>query len=151
MTHDTSVDEVGLVGPDRVRTVVQGLLRAAQAAGWTDDALAETTGIKARTIKSYRVEGKEPSLSAALSIGCVLGTTALNPILAMIGYAARPLDEADAVQPCAVVGGVARGLAVIAEAAADGRFDHSEMPAVRDAADAIIATVMPYSRAGQAA
>lgn len=107
--------------------------------------------MKARTIKSYRVEGKEPSLSNALSVGVVIGPRALNPILALIGYAARPLEDADAVQPMQIAADAMKHLSVIASAAADGRIDHIEEPACRDAADQIIATVLPLASAGRAA
>jgi tellurite resistance protein len=42
-------------------------------------------------------------------------------------------------------------LSVIATAAADGRIDHVERPAVREAADMLIATVLPVSSHGDAA
>jgi hypothetical protein len=151
MTQVNAASEGGMVGPDRVRLVVQGLLRAAQANGWTDDALEQASGVKARAIKSYRVEGKEPSLSAALSLGCVLGGAALNPILSLIGYVARPLDEAGDACVRTLTAEAMGHLAVIAKAAADGRIDHTEEPAVTDAADGLIATVLPLSRAGRAA
>lgn len=151
MSAQPSVYEVGIVSPDRVRAVVQGVLRAAQLEGWTDEALEGASGVKARTIKSYRVEGKEPSLSNALSVGVVIGPRALNPILALIGYAARPLEDADAVQPMQIAADAMKHLSVIASAAADGRIDHIEEPACRDAADQIIATVLPLASAGRAA
>lgn len=150
MSEQASVSDAAICGPDRVRNVVQGILRAAQAGGWTDEALEQASGVKARTIKSYRVDGKEPSLSNALSLGVVLGTRGLNPILALIGYVARPLDEADAIQPMQIAADAMQHLAVIAHAAADGRIDHIERPSVTEAADQIIATVLPLASAGQA-
>lgn len=151
MIVNASVSDGGLVSPDRVRAVVQGLLRAAQARGWTDEALSDASGVKARTIKSYRVEGKEPSLSAALSLAVVLGPHALNPVLALIGYVARPLDEADELQPMAIAAASMGHLAVIARCAADNRIDHTEEPETTAAADALIATILPLSSAGKAA
>lgn len=151
MSDQSSVSESALIGPQRVRTVVQGILRSAQASGWTDDALSGATGIPARTIKSYRVEGKEPSLANALSLGCVLGTVGLNPILALIGYIAKPLDEADELNVSRIVADGLQHFSIIANAAADGRIDHIEAPACREAADHIIATVLPLSSAGDAA
>ncbi len=149
MSVNSSVDDAAIVGPDRVRTVIQGVLRAAQTQ-WTDQALEEASGVKARTIKSYRVEGKEPSLANALSLAVVLGPKALNPVLALIGYVARPLDEADDMNPMAIVAEAIRGLSVIASAASDGRIDHIEQPSCLEAADMIIATVLPLSSAGGA-
>jgi hypothetical protein len=117
---------------------MQGVLRAAQVAGWTDETLAAASGVKPATIKGYRVEGKEPSL-------------AINPIMALIGYAARPLDEADELQPTVLAASALAHLSVIATAAADGRIDHTELPACRDAADQLIATILPISSHGDAA
>ena len=150
MVEQASVADTGIVGPDRVRNVVQGLLRAAQQSGWTDEALASASGVKARTIKSYRVDGKEPSLSAALSIGVVLGQSALNPILALIGYIARPLDEADSLQPMQIIADGMQHFAVLARCAADNRIDHTEERETTAAADMLIATVLPLSSAGRA-
>jgi hypothetical protein len=146
-----SVDKIPIVSHDRVCAVMASILRAAKVKHYTDEQLEELSGIPARTIKSYRSEGKEPSLSAALSIGCALGGWALNSILAEIGYAARPLDEADELHAGQVVANGLRNFTVIANAAADGRFDHTEEQDCRKAADEIIATVLPLSSAGRAA
>jgi len=151
MSQDQSADDVPLVSPQSVCETVQSILRAAQVAGWTDDALEQATGLKARRIKSYRVEGKEPSLSAALSLAVVLGTRHLNTMLARIGYIARPLDEADELQPMQIAADAMGHLSTIARAAADNRIDHSEKPVTTEAADMLIATVLPLSSAGQAA
>ena len=151
MTGNASASDGGFVGRDRVCALVQGLLRGAQGQGWTDETLAAASGVSARTIKSYRVEGKEPGLANALSLGCVLGAPAINGILSLIGYGgAKPLDECDEHAPGEIVATVMRSAAVLATAAADGRFDHLERPMCREAADTLIATVLPLSSAGQA-
>lgn len=150
MTVNSSVSDGGIVTPDRVRLVVQAILRAAQADNWTDAQLAELSGVKARAIKSYRVDGKEPSLSSALSLAVVIGPKAINPLLALIGYVARPLDEADAFCVNSAVATGLKHFSTIASAAADGRIDHNEAPLCREAADIIIQTVMPLSSAGAA-
>lgn len=149
MSEQTSLDEFGLAGHDRVCNAVQDMLRTAQALGYDDARLESLSRVKARTIKSYRVEGKQPSLGAALSIAAVLGEWAVNRLLAVIAYQGQPLEAADALKPNAIVADVAKDLSVLAIAAADGRFDHTEMPSVTDAADHIIATVLPLSRAGR--
>lgn len=151
LQSSNSADDGEIVSPDRVRFTIQGILRAAQAQGWTDDSLAAASGVKASTIKGYRVEGKEPSLSKALSLAVVIGPGAINPLLAMIGYAARPLDEADAITPMQMTAQAMQHLSTIASAAADGRIDHIERPLVRQAADMLIATVLPVSSHGDAA
>lgn len=150
MSGNTSAPDIPVCGHDSVRQRVQAVLRAAQAAGWTDDALSDASGVSARCIKSYRVEGKEPSLANALSLACVIGPRAINPILNLIGYQARPLDEADEAAPGMIVATLLKHSATIAAAAADGRFDHIEEPECREAADGIIASVLPLSSAGAA-
>lgn len=146
---NTSADDTGVVSPDRVRAVVQGLLRAAQQTGLTDDQLEAMSGIKARRIKSYRVEGKEPSLSAALSLAVALGPTALNGVLAIIGYSARSLGEPDEKAPMQIVANGMKHFAIIANAAADNRIDHTEERETTAAADALIAEILPLSSAGK--
>jgi hypothetical protein len=150
MSDNFSADEAAIAGPDRVRQVLQGVLRAAQASGWTDEQLGSATGLNPRRIKSYRVEGKEPSLSAALSLCAVLGPRALNPLLAVIGYVGSPLDEPDQIQPMQIVADAIGHLGVISQAAADNRIDHTEKPRTTEAADMLIATVLPLSSAGRA-
>lgn len=151
MSVNASVDKVALCSHDRVCSVMSSILRGAKLRGFTDEQLEELSGVSARSIKSYRVEAREPSLSAALSIGCALGSWALNAILAEIGYCARPLDEADELHAGEVVAKGMAHLSVIANAAADGRIDHLEQGDCQKAADEIIATVLPLSSAGKAA
>lgn len=146
-----AVDDTPIVSPDRVREKVQSMLRAAQAAGWTDASLSEASGVNAKSIKGYRLDNKEPSLSRALSLAVVLGPRALNPLLALIGYVARPLDEPDALDLAKVVSDGLADLSIIATAAADGRIDHLEEPDTTAAADHLIATMIPLSSAGRAA
>ena len=150
MRDHQSASDATIVSHDRVCQVVQGILRGAQGI-WTDDALSNATGIPARTIKSYRVEGKEPSLSNALSIALVLGERSMNTLLSLIGYHARPLEEADRFCVNTAVATGLQHFSTIALAAADGRIDHLERPICQAAADQIIATIMPLSSAGDAA
>lgn len=148
MSDNTAASEAGAKVHDRVRKMVQAVLRAAQAANWTDDMLASATGIPARTIKSYRTEGKEPSIGNVLILCDVLGPDAMNAILAAIGWGgAHPLDEATGINVAKLVADLLPHISTIAQAAADGRIDHTEEPACRDAADHIIATVIPLSSA----
>jgi hypothetical protein len=151
MRDHPAVPDAAIAGRNRVCFIVQGLLRSAQQSGWTDETLHAASGVPARTIKSYRVEGKEPCLTNALSIALVLGAPAINSVLALIGYGgATPLDEADELRPAVIVATGLDGFSVIARAAADGRIDHTELPDCRRAADAIIESVLPLSSAGQA-
>lgn len=154
MTQDTSADDRSLVPPQRVSGVIAGLIRAAVAPGssWTYASLSAATGLKERRLRSYVHEGKEPSLSAALSIGIVLGKPGINAILAIAGYGgACSLDEPDELDCRNLAATALANLSTIVTAAADGNIDHIERPACREAADVLIATVLPLSSAGQAA
>lgn len=150
MTAMFSAPSVALVSPDCVRETIQKVLRAAQIR-FTDEQLEAASGVSARCIKSYRVEGREPSLGNALSLLLVLGNGELNRVLNLIGYSARPLDESDHLPAGEVVACILRQGSVIASAAADGRIDHLEQPDCQEAADRIIATVLHLSTAGRAA
>lgn len=136
---------------DRVTGIIAMLLRGAQARGVHDSALSAATGIPDRTIKSYRTDGKEPSLTNALSLLAALGPDAVNAVMATIGYGgARPLGDAPAVDPRTIVADLLAHVSTLAQAAADGHFDHTETPACEAAANQIIATVLPISSAGRA-
>lgn len=149
MADQASVSDFPIVDPDRVRQVVQGLLRAAQQKGWSDALLKEASGLSPRTIKSYRIDGKQPSLANALALALVLGKPAVNTLLAIIGYGgASPLDEPEAIKPHQIVAELLPHVSTIAMAAADGLIDHTEMPDCRVAADNIIRIALPLSSAG---
>lgn len=124
------------------------MLRSAQARGIHDAELEAASGVSARAIKSYRVEGKEPSLSNALALAAALGPWAINLLLATIRYVGRPLDDGDDLNAGLIVASGLRHFSVIANAAADGRIDHTEKADCRAAADGLIAAVLPLSSAG---
>lgn len=156
MHRNTTAEETGVVSRNCVIDTMRTLLRNAVVVRrrFTVEQLAELSGVKVRAIRSYMVmddgEVREPSLSSALSIATVLGIEAVNAIVANIGYAARPLDEAEDACPMVMTAAAMQHLSVIATAAADGRIDHVERPAVREAADMLIATVLPVSSHGDA-
>jgi hypothetical protein len=146
-----SADDEGIVSPDRVQSVFKSVLRAAQLAGWTDEALGAASGIKPRRIKAYRVEDKEPPLSVALSIAVVLGNPAVSSIMATIGYSAAPSDEADTDCPLTSAVSAMQALGVFMTFAADKRIDHTEEDEATAAADIIVAELLPFSSQGRAA
>ena len=148
MTEERASDKTSAVSQEVVCATVSAILRMASLRH-TDPGLEEISGVPARTIKSYRVEGREPSLSNALSLALALGPRAVNSILSLIKYAGQPLDEVEEpIPPAQIMAAVLPHLSTIASAAADGRVDHTEAPACRAAADAIIAAVLPLSSAG---
>lgn len=150
----SAAEDVGIVAPDRVKVLIKGLLSAAVAPGssWTYETLGAACKLNPRRLKSYVHEGKEPPLSAALSIGLVLGKPAVNAVLSLIGYGgAAPFDEPAHSQPMQIVANGMKHFAVIANAAADNRIDHTEEPVTTAAADALIAEILPLSSAGRQA
>lgn len=155
MSVNSAVQDDPIVSHDSARKVINRLLHIAVHVEkrFTVDQIASETGVGKSAVSSYlRNEAtREPSLSNALSIAVVLGPKAVNAIMALVGYSASPLDDADALQAGEVVAKGMAHLTVIANAAADGRIDHMEAPSCQQAADEIIAAVLPLSSAGKAA
>ena len=145
LADNNSVSDGGRISPERVVPVLQALLRGALADGINDDQLERLSGVKARAIKSYRVDGKQPRLSSALSLAVALGPDAVNAVMAIIGYVATPLEGGPTSQPMELVAGVMQRLSTIATAASDNHFDHIEKPTVEGAADDIIEILTPIS------
>lgn len=127
-----------------VQDELQRILRAAQVR-FTDDELSELSGIGPRALRCYRTEGKEPVLSRALALLCVLGTSDLNRILNLIGYVARPTDESDRLECGEALATTLSHVSAFASFAADGRIDHTEEPHAKAAADGAIEALVPYS------
>lgn len=121
----------------------------------TRDRLAARSGVSVHQIDQILSRSPEKqrrvTLSDALSIAWVLGERAINAIVAPAGYAAKPLDEGREMPPTQIAAKALANLSVIVTAAADGRIDHTEEPACREAADELIATVLPLSSHGEAA
>lgn len=158
MHRTNSVDKCALVSRDRVIEALRRELRGVTqiARKMTVEEVAIASGVPLRTVRSYMAnddgEVREATLSNALAIAVVLGPRAINALLAIIGYTgARPMDEPDEVNPALITAQALAGLSTIANAAADGRIDHTEVDDCRVAADQIIAIVLPLSSAGQAA
>ena len=151
---NNAADDTGLVTRDCGINLVRGLLRAAVAPGspWTYETLGAACKINPRRLKTYVHEDKEPPLSVALSLGLVLGKSTVNSYLSLIAYGgAAPFDEPAGNQPMQIVANGMKHFAVIANAAADNRIDHTEERETTVAADALIAEILPLSSAGRAA
>lgn len=157
MTGKTSVSSEAIVSHDRIKDAVYRAIRHEifVTHRFTAGQLATESGVPLSCIQSYMKgdisERKEPSLSYALSIAVVLGPRAVSTILAVIGYVGTPLEDADEIHPMQIVSRCLTNFAVVGEAAADGRFDHSESPRVQVATDAIIEILTPLSSKGRAA
>lgn len=149
MTDQRSVSDDEFSGDDRVAEELANALRRAQMDGVTDEQLERRTGIKASRIKSYRLRTRGPSLGAGLVLAAALGEWAINLVLHPVQYQGTPLDGGTEIKPMQIVADALNQLGVIGQAAADGRIDHLERPACQEAADMIIATVLPLSSAGK--
>lgn len=156
MIAPASVLDGGMLPDARVRDTLRLALHRAinVERRFTTKEVAEHSGVNIHTIAAIMSQdmAKHRTIGAAvaLSIAVVLGCRAVNAILALIGYGgAEPLDETGALRPAEVVAGCAREVAVIAEAAVNG-FNHLTTPGLTEAADRLIATVIPFSSAGQA-
>lgn len=151
--RSNTVREEPIVSDARVREVVRRILdRAINIERVTSRAqLANDSGVNIHTIDALlsREETKHRPirLEVALSLASSIGERAVNSILGVIGYAASPLDGENELRPMQLVADMMQPLATIAQAAADGRIDHTEITACTQAADMIIATVLPLSSA----
>lgn len=155
MTDKKSVQDTPIVSHDRTTETIRTQLHLAVVVErrFTVQQIAENSGVGKDAVASYmRNDGpKEPSLSRALSIAVVLGPRAVNSIMSIIGYGAHLLDEPPGLNVNCIVAEGLRQFTTIAAAASDGRIDHTEAPACQEAADMLIATVLPLSSAGRAA
>ena len=155
--RNNSAEEQSIVARDRVIDWMRFELHRAVhlEKRFTVKEIASRSGVAQRLLTSYISqnvnEQREATLSNAMSIAVVLGTDAINRMLALIGYGgATPLDEADDMQPMEVVAGVMAPLNVIVQAAANNRWDVGEKVPVREAADLIITHMLPLSSQGDA-
>jgi hypothetical protein len=151
--RSNSVREEPIVSDARIRDVMRRLVDSAVNIErvTTRQGLANDSGVNIHTIDALlsRDEAKHRPirLEVALSLAAAIGERAVNSLVGVIGYAAAPLDGEDELRPMQLVADMMQPLATIAAAAADGRFDHTELPACTEAADLIIATILPLSSA----
>lgn len=150
MNQQPSVQDAPIVSQDRVRDVMRKQLDIAVNVGrYTVDQLASDSGVSVSAIRSYmRNDGtKEPSLARALSLAVCIGPRAVQAIMHLIGYEAQKLGNAGDPKPMQIVADALGHLGIIGQAAADNVIDHTEQPRTMEAADALIATIIPLSSA----
>jgi hypothetical protein len=148
VTDNKSVIDDRTEVDDRVEVAISAILGRALREGKTYADLESDTGVKASTLKAYNGKHRHPSLAAGLMIAAGIGDWAVNKLVNIIRYQAQPLDEADGLQPMQIVADALQHLGVIGQAAADNRIDHTERPRTTEAADQLIATIVPLSSAG---
>jgi transcriptional regulator with XRE-family HTH domain len=121
---------------------------------FTRQELAEESGVNIHTLDAIRsndtAKQRRVTLEDAFSIAHTLGERTVNALLSRIGYVARRVDDPDAAQPMQIAADGMQHLATIARAAADGWIDHTEAQATTEAADMLIATILPLSSHGRA-
>jgi hypothetical protein len=115
----------------------------------TRQSLAEKSGVNIHQIDAIlsRDAAKQRPLHAneALSLAFVLGDRTVQALMALIGYAATSLDDAEAHGPAIVAVEMMENVARFARCAADNRIDHIEEPITTEAADNVINLALPYS------
>lgn len=155
MPERQSVQMDPIVPRNRVIEVIRTQLHIAcnVERRFTADMIAAQSGVPLRTVQSYmsNQDPREPSLSNALSIAVVVGERSVQAIMAIIGYSASPTEDPSEINPMLIVARALPKMGVIAKAAADGRIDHRERPETTDAADSIIAEMLPLSSQANAA
>jgi hypothetical protein len=154
-----SAEREPVVGRDRVVDTIRTQLHITVNVEkrMTVEQLSRASGVTVRAIRTYMAnepgEYREAPTSAMLSIAVVLGSRFVNQVLSLIGYCgAEPLDEPDVVEPMVIVAEMMGDIAVIAQAAARGKthITHCDMPAVRKAADEIVADALKLSSIAEA-
>jgi len=155
MPDHSSAPNHGATSDERIRnTLKRHIRRAFDRHDFTRAQLSEESGVglsqidqimSGATDKHRRVTAED-----ALNLAYTLGDRAVSALVGCIHYTATKRD-AEGVAATRLVADILPQVSVLAEAAADGRIDHSERPACRDAADNIIAIVTPLSSAGDAA
>lgn len=156
MSDNGSVPNIGITSDERIRNVLRRhISKALDSREFTRESLAAETGVNIHTIDAIKTHDKAKhrriAAEDAFCIAYTLGSAAVNALIGTIHYTAQHADERVEVAPMLMAANAMTGLAVITKAVADGRIDHTEAHECRDAADMIIASVMPLSSAGEGA
>lgn len=152
MTDSGSVRNNAITSDERIRNVLQRHIRKAyDRHDFTREELVRESGVSISQIDQIMagdsLKHRRVACEDAFNLAYTLGDGAVKALVATMKYIARRPDEPDPLNPHMIVASVLPHVSTIATAAADGRIDYSEAPACRDAADQIIATVMPLSSA----
>lgn len=118
------------------------------------DEVAEALDVTPRWVRSIRDGEHRASFGAGLAIAGLIGPAALNGVLLAVGYGgARHLEPAEASE-YATLAHLGRGVAMLSDALADGRIDHSERPQLismaRELQDKMIRLAAQLERDGAA-
>ncbi|ABD27446.1 hypothetical protein Saro_3011 [Novosphingobium aromaticivorans DSM 12444] len=152
MPRDNSAPNVGITSDEQIRNVLhRHIKRALDRREFSRASLAKESGVELFQIdqinSSDKAKHRRVTCEDAFNIAYTLGDDCVTALLGVIHYTARRID-ADEVDAHHIVASALPHMATIASAAADGRFDHTERPAVQEAADHLVATFLPLSSAG---
>jgi len=155
MTKDNSAFEFPLPLPDAAENHIYRCISLLIGRGrkYSVADVAFSTGIPERTVASWIAteDRRQPKAGPLLVLCGFLGPDFTSKLIGQVGQVAQHIDNAGSRRPNEIVRDVLSSLAVIGEAASDGRIDHTEAPACREAADRIIAAVVSLSSVGQPA
>lgn len=115
---------------DLVRERLQAAIamRVGRDRQYTPEMVEKATGIVARTVKAYRSEGIDPSLTAFLRMVAEFGPEFANEILEIAGVTGcEPVEAAD-LDGHALLAESAHTTAEIADVMVDGKITHDERP-----------------------
>lgn len=117
----------------------------------TREQLATDSGVKLTQIDAIMSQDvakqRRLKIEDAFSIAATLGESAVNSLIAEMGYTGARRIEVGAPDYSNVVCDALKDMAVIADALADLRIDHHERRPTGEAVDHLIATVLPLSSA----
>lgn len=153
MHGNNAVRNSGITSDERIRNVLQRHIRKAfDKHDFTRETLADESGVSISQIDQIMAgdpaKHRRVTCEDAFNLAYVLGDQTVNALVGTMKYtASRP--GVDPMAPMKIAATALQGVSVIANAAADGRIDHTEALTCRDAADMIIATVTPLSSAAQ--
>lgn len=156
--HNNNAPRIPIVSDERLRNVLRRQIDRAINIDhdFTRQTLSDDSGVSVAGIDSILTHDvakqRRLKMEDAFSLAFVLGDRAVNALLGTIHYtgAHRASDPAQPDLSHIVCDGL-RDFSIIAAALADGRIDHTEERPTTEAADHLIATVMPLSSAGRAA
>jgi hypothetical protein len=119
----------------------------------TRQQLADDSGVNIYAIDAIMsadaAKKRRVAIEDAFSLAYTIGERAVNALLMEIGYGgAAPLSDPAEPDYSHLVADGLRHFTVIATALADQRVDHVERPGTTEAADHLIATVLPLSSVG---
>lgn len=148
MASEAAAGNEGVISRDDLQKVVKKALhRAIHIDKVSYAQLASDSGLSARAIEAYHLEGKlPPAPERLLSLMFAMGEPGVNAVLSLIGYACKPIGAAEEEQPMQIVASMMSELATLGTASADGRIDHVEAPACDRAAANIIAAAAKFRK-----